>query len=223
MRRPEVFLLDEPLSNLDQKLRMHLREEIRNIQRSLKATMLLVTHDQTEAASLGDRIALMNEGRIEQVGRPMDLYGLPDNTFVAEFMAYPQMNLIRGFLTSRKDEIFFQERGSGSISFRLSGLQTNLFGDRFRDGIIAGVRPESVSVIRFCKDPTHHDNHGWAQALNVVPCGSFSYLHMDTGSHKLIGTVDSHACIGTGKRVKIFIDLSKAVFFDPLSGKRIHP
>lgn len=222
MRRPEVFLLDEPLSNLDQKLRMHLRMEIRNIQRSLKATMLLVTHDQTEAAALGDRIALMNRGRIEQVGKPLDLYRLPANMFVAEFMAYPPMNLILGSLTSRSDEVFFQESGSGPISFRLAGLQTTLFKGRLRDEIIVGVRPESVSVRGYCKAPTHQ-NHGWARALNVETCGMVAYLHMDTGLHRVIGTVDSDACIDIGDSVEILIDLSKAVFFDPLSGERVHP
>ena len=98
-------MLDEPMSNLDQKLRLHLRTEMRNIQRSLEATMLLVTHDQSEAAALGDRITLMNKGRIEQLGRPQDLYSRPANMFVAEFMAYPPINLIRGSLTRRGDDL----------------------------------------------------------------------------------------------------------------------
>lgn len=222
MRRPEVFLLDEPMSNLDQKLRLHLRTEMRNIQRSLKATMLLVTHDQSEAAVLGDRITLINKGRIEQIGKPQDLYSRPANMFVAEFMAYPPINLIRGSLTIRGNDLCFEEIGSGSISFKPAGLATALSGSRLPDEIVVGLRPELVSVKKDRQTPDSH-RHGCARVLNVEACGLFSCLHMDTGSHRISGMIDSQAIIKTGERLDILIDLSQAVFFDPRSGDKIYP
>jgi len=222
MRRPEVFLLDEPMSNLDQKLRLHLRTEMRNLQRCLKATMLLVTHDQSEATALGDRITLINKGKIEQIGRPHELYSRPANMFVAEFMAYPPLNLIRGSLTSRGDDLYFQEIGSGSISFKSAGLTTVFSGGRLPDEVVVGLRPEAVAVNKYCKI-SDLQNHGCAIAINMEVCGMFAYLHMDTGSHQIRGTIDSKAIIKSGERIDIIIDNSQAIFFDPRSGDRIYP
>jgi len=222
MRRPEVFLLDEPMSNLDQKLRLHLRTEMRNMQRCLEATMLLVTHDQSEAAALGDRITLINKGKIEQTGRPQDLYSRPANMFVAEFMVHPPINLIPGSLTSRGDELYFQEIGSGSISFKPEGLSTALSKGSLPHEVVVGLRPELVSVKKYCQASNSH-SHGCARALNKEACGLFAYLHMDTGSHRISGMIDPQTIIKTGEPMDIFFDLSQAVFFDPRSGDRIYP
>lgn len=222
MRRPQIFLLDEPMSNLDQKLRLHLRTELHNIQRSLGATMLLVTHDQSEAATLGDRITLMNKGRIQQLGKPQDLHRRPANMFVAEFMAYPPTNLIHGTLTGRGDGLCFQETGSGSISFKSPELPTVIAGGRRLEKVVVGLRPESVSVKKYGQTADGHC-HGCARALNVEACGLFAYLHMDTGSHMISVLIDPRANIETGERMDIVFDLNQAVFFDPGSGDRIYP
>ena len=145
MRKPEVFLLDEPLSNLDQKLRIHLRYELKRIQRALNATMLLVTHDQNEALAVGDCIAILNQGKVEQTGRPEELYQCPANMFIAEFMANPPMNLVPGVLEYQGSTPYFREAKDGSMFFRLPpGLVRPRHG--FLE-VVLGIRPEAIKVV----------------------------------------------------------------------------
>jgi multiple sugar transport system ATP-binding protein len=141
VRKPKVFLFDEPLSNLDAGLRVQMRVELTRLHRELGATMVYVTHDQTEAMTMGDRIAVFNQGVVQQVGPPMDLYQQPANTFVAQFLGSPRMNLLPVRMAVQGGEALLQVDGLGEVRMPASGL-------RLAAGDVAqiGVRPEALDL-----------------------------------------------------------------------------
>ncbi len=140
VRRPKVFLFDEPLSNLDASLRVQMRIELAKLHADLKTTMIYVTHDQTEAMTLGNRIAVFNQGRIEQVGAPMDLYRSPANTFVAQFLGSPKINLLPYTVDAENQHAVFGEHTSLACS------QLGIQLDQLQQGRQIGVRPEALRV-----------------------------------------------------------------------------
>lgn len=213
MQQPQVFLLDEPFSNLDQNLRMHLRIQIRRIQKALDLTVLMVTHDQGEAVAMADRIVLMNKGKIEQVGPPRTLYKQPGNLFAARFMACPPMNIITGRVVVREDGWWFHEKGDSGLECRLEQSQWRLPQDR---DIVLGIRPEFVSV-RALADGDHH---GTAVCVAEEISGLTVYLHMDTGGHGITGVAE-HTSAGIGDRVAFRLDTTRLLFFDPGTGDRL--
>ena len=137
VRDPAVFLLDEPLSNLDARLRVETRAELRMLHRQLQATMLYVTHDQEEAMSLGDRMVVMHQGRVQQVGRPMDIYNQPANRFVAGFVGSPAMNFFEGEIKADGESVAFQTEAGSLIP--LPTLE-------HRGPAVLGIRPERIEV-----------------------------------------------------------------------------
>lgn len=215
MLKPEVFLLDEPMSNLDQKLRIHLRQELRRIQGTLKATMLLVTHDQAEAASLGDRVALLDGGRLAQVGRPMELYESPRNLFVARFMANPAMNLVRGVLMETRHGPVFREIGQGTIRLRLDQIWNGPLGRYLGREVIMGVMPEFVGLARSAT------GQGWAKVVHLEVCAPIAYLYLETGAHRICGLTRPATDLAARERVGLSFDLRRVIFFDVSSGARI--
>ncbi|GAA4015374.1 sn-glycerol-3-phosphate ABC transporter ATP-binding protein UgpC [Actimicrobium antarcticum] len=141
VRSPEAFLLDEPLSNLDAKLRIRMREEIAQLHKRVGTNMIYVTHDQVEAMTLGDRIVIMNQGRIQQVGKPLEVYDNPANLFVAGFIGAPEMNLIEGTLSEVQGQVIFQG----------AGMSTPVSADRSHAAkpgaqVMLGVRPEHATM-----------------------------------------------------------------------------
>ena len=149
VRRPKVFLFDEPLSNLDASLRVQMRIELAKLHADLKTTMIYVTHDQTEAMTLGNRIAVFNQGRIEQVGAPMDLYRKPANTFVAQFLGSPKINL----LNYTVDE--FQNRIQFDADSTLTSEQLGLPLQLLQQGKKLGVRPEAIRLCAIEQSNVH--------------------------------------------------------------------
>ena len=142
VRKPKVFLFDEPLSNLDAKLRVQMRTEISKLHKQLGATMIYVTHDQTEAMTMGDRIVIMKDGIINQVDTPMNLYNKPTNNFVAGFIGSPAMNFIEVNLIS-EDTISSKD---GKLKFNLTVEQKNNLKDYLNKEIIIGIRPEDIRL-----------------------------------------------------------------------------
>src|SRR5258705_9472402 len=122
VRQPKVFLFDEPLSNLDAKMRVQMRTEITKLHQRLQATMIYVTHDQIEAMTMGDRIVVMNNGKVQQIDTPLKLYNEPDNLFVAGFLGSPPMNFINVELKQERDAIVFNEMQGGTIKMRFANL-----------------------------------------------------------------------------------------------------
>ena len=196
VRHPKVFLFDEPLSNLDAKLRVQMRAEIKKLHSQLKTTMIYVTHDQVEAMTMGDRIAIMNKGRSQQVGAPLEIYRNPANLIVAGFIGSPSMNFITGYV---KNSQLTNEK----ISIDLSEITEvkKLEGMR----VILGIRPEDV----------HLSKDGLELPLLVAePLGNETLLHMDGGQNILVAKVEIEETKGMGNTPKIKFDLDKIYLFD---------
>ncbi len=206
-REPKAILLDEPLSNLDAKLRSDTRAEIARLHRQLGATMLYVTHDQEEAMTLGDRIAVMRDGCVEQIGEPLDVYRKPENAFVAEFVGAPTINLIA---CERVEE-------EGDIWLRGVGLQlpapSHLPETR---AVTLGIRPESLALT------TVEDADLVGRVEVVEPLGSATLLHVELGENGCLRVLAADFPRDrTGEKVGLRLDRSALHFFDRESGLRI--
>ncbi len=205
VRDPKVFLFDEPLSNLDAKLRVQVRGEIKELQRRLKTTTLYVTHDQVEAMTMGDKIVVMNGGRVEQIGAPLDLYDRPANTFVATFLGSPAMNLIEGTIDDGRTRL----RLPGGQLAPIAGSPASCAGRR----VVFGIRPESVHL-----DP----ETGFDCAVSLVePTGSETHLIAYVGETEIVAVLKERLRIHEGDTIRLSFVTNQAHFFDPESGQRI--
>ena len=211
VRDPQVFLFDEPLSNLDAKLRVQTRTEIAALHRRLGATMIYVTHDQVEAMTLGDRIVVLNEGRIQQIDTPLNLYNHPANRFVAGFIGSPGMNFFMGELT-RDDGLVFQAAGD---AFRLPVPAT--WADRLdayvAQPVVLGIRPENLYAAH-----GRPAEAALAEASftvdGVEPLGNEIFLHAHAGPHRLTARVLPQPVPSSGEPISLAFDLNKLHFFD---------
>ncbi|WP_421854833.1 ABC transporter ATP-binding protein [Oricola sp.] len=211
VREPKVFLFDEPLSNLDAELRVQMRLEIAKLHNDLSATMIYVTHDQVEAMTLADKIVVLKDGRIEQVGAPLELYGNPDNVFVAGFIGSPKMNFLKARAESVDGDtvsLALSEHKGGA--FRMSGISGVAAGA----SVLVGVRPE------------HFDPSGSAQIethIDVIEhLGGVSYGYSGTGGDDplTIGLTEGDTA-KPGQSYVAHFDPKRAFLFDPSSGLRI--
>jgi multiple sugar transport system ATP-binding protein len=212
VRNPKVFLLDEPLSNLDAKLRAQMRTEISKLHKRLGTTFIYVTHDQTEAMTMGDRIVVMKDGFIQQVDTPQNLYDLPTNLFVAGFMGSPQMNFIDG--TIAKDGSDYKINfGQYSIKVPKEKNKDDVLKDYVDKDVILGVRPENVhdepDFLSKAKD-------GIVEADVEVTelMGAETYLYLNCEGNSITARVNPATTAKTGDRIKIALDLSKMHLFD---------
>ena len=206
VRNPKVFLFDEPLSNLDAKLRTVMRKEVKLLHQRLKTTSIYVTHDQTEAMTMADRIVVMNEGVIEQIGSPMELYNNPDNLFVAQFIGAPQMNLLPGilmpFTTGSKLQL--------ALGMEMD-LQTASTGNDA--SVFLGVRPEHFKIV---------DNGPLTAVVDLVePLGNETHLSCSVEGEEIRLVDEATLDVRPGDQVSLDIDVSKTILFDKSSGKRI--
>ena len=210
VRKPKVFLFDEPLSNLDAKLRVQMRAEISKLHNSLEATMVYVTHDQTEAMTMGDRIVVMRDGLIQQIDEPLSLYNKPVNQFVAGFIGSPSMNLIRGKLSLSGGNLLFDE---GSVQLMMPARYTELLGEHVGKEVMLGIRPEDIH------DP---DTIGRnvetieieAKVEVVEPMGNEVFLNLTTGETSFVARVDPLNMPKIDQMVKLAVEIDKAHFFD---------
>jgi multiple sugar transport system ATP-binding protein len=205
VRDPKVFLFDEPLSNLDAKLRVQVRGEIKELQRRLKTTTIYVTHDQVEAMTMGDKIVVLNGGRVEQIGAPLDLYDHPANKFVATFLGSPAMNLIEGTIDGAGTRLMLPDGHSATI-----GSTPAAWAGR---KVLFGIRPEAV---RF--DPEAELE---AVVSLVEPTGSETHLIAHAGETEIVAVLKERMRIYEGETVKLSFDTAQAHFFDPESGQRL--
>jgi multiple sugar transport system ATP-binding protein len=212
VRNPQVFLMDEPLSNLDAKLRVKMRVDIAALQRRLGVTMLYVTHDQVEAMTMGQRVAVLRDGRLQQCGPPRELYNRPTNLFVAGFIGSPAMNLVPARLDAngcaRLDGIQVALSREAASQARARGL----------DEIVVGLRPESLEL---------HGSEGIVAEVEVVEeLGADAYAFCQSraaadGETKLIARVDSRRPPERGERITLLPRSGEAHVFDPASGERL--
>ncbi|RKZ32433.1 glycerol-3-phosphate ABC transporter ATP-binding protein [bacterium] len=200
VRKPKVFLFDEPLSNLDAKLRVHMRTEISKLHNRLKTTMIYVTHDQVEAMTMGDRIAVLRDGIIQQCDTPLNLYHDPQNLFVAGFIGSPAMNFIHANVQS--DTVFFD-----NIQFKIPASIGN-------DNVIVGIRPESFII-------DDNNPHFKAEIEVVEPMGNEIFLYFTIAEKEVVARILSNIKISVGDIVPFRIDIQNVKFFDPKSEKRV--
>ena len=213
IRKPRLFLLDEPLSNLDAQLRASMRAELLRLHKELKVTTIYVTHDQTEAMTLGDRLAALNQGRIQQIGRPRDIYAAPVNLFVAGFMGYPPMNL----LSARLGIDGIQ---AGPLHLKRHSEPPPVDQEQT---LTVGLRPEDISV------GSVDDSSGERAGIGVVrltePSGSTLWVTVELKDHNEAITVTGAAQAGftptIGDRVVVSAPRATLHLFDPRSGQRV--
>ncbi len=212
VREPAVFLFDEPLSNLDAKLRVQMRREISSLHQRLGATMVYVTHDQTEAMTMGDRIVVMNAGHVQQIGTPMELYDHPVNMFVAGFIGSPAMNFVPGRVEAGR----FRSRAGGFLDFALPAKSMGL-GDGARD-VVLGVRPEVIHV-RGGPIRPGEPVPATARLELLEPLGNETLLALRSraGEQALVARVPPQALPPVGETLDLELDAGRLHFFDPES------
>ncbi len=209
VRDPKVFLFDEPLSNLDAKLRVAMRAEIKALHQRLKTTTVYVTHDQVEAMTMADRIVVMHDGRIEQIGRPLDLYDHPANLFVAQFIGSPAMNVVNGTI----------RRGSaGAVVDMGDGVQWPLTGGPGSEGqsVAYGIRPGDLSLTSASAPGSVP-----GEIVVVEPTGAETELVVQAGQAQLILVTHGRPAVSPGDRVGIVVAPDKVHVFDRTSGERL--
>jgi multiple sugar transport system ATP-binding protein len=241
VRDPRAFLMDEPLSNLDAKLRVQMRTEVARIQQRLGTTTVYVTHDQTEALTLGDRVAVMRSGVLQQVGRPSDLYGDPINLFVAGFIGSPAMNFMPANVQGAVAHLPIGDiQLTGDLRERLGGAG----GDR---QVIAGIRPENFEDAALLAADARDRGVTFKAKVDLVESlGSEDYVYFevesggiesdqladlaeDSGAHEVpslgegqvVARVGAESQIKRGDEVELWVDTSKLHFFDPANGHNL--
>ena len=212
VREPVLFLFDEPLSNLDAKLRVELRGEIKRLHERLKASIVYVTHDQIEAMTLGTRIVVLNQGLVQQIGTPEEVFDQPANLFVADFMGSPPMNLIPATLVLD---------GVGAILKLNDGNQltlpalTSALAKRGAGEVIVGLRPEAFAL-------ADGETGVSITAQLVESSGSDTFLTTELGGKAVIARLPGRTKVSTDGKIRLAVDTSRACFFDPATGINIH-
>jgi multiple sugar transport system ATP-binding protein len=213
VRQPEVFLFDEPLSNLDAKLRVQMRSELIKLHYQLEATMIYVTHDQVEAMTMGDRIVIMNNGEIQQVGAPMEVYDQPVNMFVAGFIGSPAMNFFQGKLTAQNSDLFVD---LGKFTVKVPKSQVNRFGDHVNQRVVFGIRPENISDR---EEAGEHQQERVPAKVNVVePLGSEVIVELSAGDHTFVGRLDPTTTARPMHEMAVYFDMGRFHLFDAETG-----
>ncbi len=210
-RSPHVFLFDEPLSNLDAKIRVQIRSDIAHLHVELGSTKIYVTHDQVEAMTLGDRICVMRDGFIMQVADPLTLYRQPANVFVAGFIGSPPMNLLRGKVQKRDGGMVFCENGeTNALTIRLEGPLQTAANDYVDKHIVVGIRPEHIRSER-----NADSNIPFTLTINIAEqMGSESLVYLKTGTGNLIARIDGEHLFHLGEDMTVYLDVDKVQLFD---------
>jgi multiple sugar transport system ATP-binding protein len=212
VRKPKVFLFDEPLSNLDAKLRVQMRTEISKLHQQLGATMIYVTHDQTEAMTMGDKIVIMKDGIINQIDSPLNLYNYPKNKFVAGFIGSPSMNFVEGRIIQNENLVFKSKNESLSIS--LSNEYSAKLIHFVNKPVWMGIRPEDIYDAKNIS--SRHISAKMNVKLEVVePMGNEILLYFHVDNEKFVMRIPAREKPKAGSLMEIFFDTCKLHFFDP--------
>ena len=211
VRNPKVFLMDEPLSNLDAKLRVQMRIEIAKLHQRLGTTIIYVTHDQTEAMTLGDRIVVMKDGVVQQVDTPQNLYEKPANLFVAGFMGSPQMNFLDAVVEVSGDVASLKVAGS-SIPLPAAKSKKLIDGGYAGKTVTFGIRPEDVYDSEMFLQTAKCSFESTIKVYELL--GAEVYLYFDLAEFPLTARVDSRTTARPGDKVKFAFDVEKIHVFD---------
>ena len=209
VREPRIFLFDEPLSNLDAKLRVEMRREIKKLHQQLKTTVVYVTHDQTEAMSLGTKIAIMNHGVIQQNETPENIYNKPSNTFVADFIGSPSMNLIKGKLIQNSNNISFIAEGS-TLKVPINNYDFKENSDLNNKEIYFGIRPEHIYFKKLNEDD--YDINLRADLSEYI--GHEQIVTLNYSNQEILAKFPSTIKIELEKEMKLYFDLKHTSLFD---------
>jgi sn-glycerol 3-phosphate transport system ATP-binding protein len=208
IREPKVFLFDEPLSNLDAKLRVQMRVEIRRLHKRLSATSIFVTHDQVEAMTLADRLVVMNKGRVEQVGTPLEVYNAPRTRFVGSFIGSPAMNFLEGKVAADSGHLLFD-----GIPI---AIDPAVAGSHAGHSVSLGIRPEHVAIVA----------HGTADGISatvdfVEELGASRVIHCDLNGSSFAVVTSDHGAVATGQPVGLRLPQEHIHLFAPDTGLRL--
>jgi len=219
VRRPKILLLDEPFSHLDEPMRVQLRAELLTIRSRLGMTVIYVTHDQAEALALGDRVAVLRQGKLQQVGPPGEVYDAPANTFVAGFIGSPPMNLFQGTVAHREGQLVLSgaeavtEAPLPALSLPLAGWHEEWFSQNIGRPVLLGVRPEGVHLA---------DGIAQSSAGRTVPAvlqsiqylGAESLLRLNVGGQRIVARAPPPGALQTGQTVALAFDFLRARVYD---------
>ncbi|MBN1793527.1 MAG: sn-glycerol-3-phosphate ABC transporter ATP-binding protein UgpC [Candidatus Omnitrophica bacterium] len=217
VRKPHVFLFDEPLSNLDAKLRVQMRTELNKLHIRLQSTMIYVTHDQVEAMTMGDRIAVMKDGVVQQIDDPMTLYNKPVNRFVAGFIGTPPMNFMAGTIIKSGGKIYFDE---GNFKVRVVDDMMDTLSPHLNRDIIFGLRSEDIYDKLFVSEAPP-ENIIKVTVEVVEPMGSDVFIYLKTKKHSFTARVGGNNQPEVNQEIDLVFDMSKAHFFDPETERAI--
>lgn len=211
VRNPKVFLFDEPLSNLDAKLRVAMRAEIVKLQRKLENTMIYVTHDQVEAMTMADRIVVMKDGVIHQIDTPLKIYNQPANVFVAGFIGSPAINMVTGKIDTKDGELIID---CGDFQAQIFTAHRAALQPYAGKSVIMGIRPEDIYDARY--DSMADFPQKVVTTCDLVePLGSEYHVVLRTASHEFTARFDPKELPVTGASLTISLNMAKAHFFDP--------
>ncbi len=216
VRKPSVFLFDEPLSNLDAELRVHMRAEIANLQKRLGITSVYVTHDQVEAMTMGDRIAVLHDGNLRQVGTPLELYDTPQNVFVAQFIGTPNMNILKMKVSDDGSELVHAD-----VTVKTPDFWRTAVNERKGKDVIVGIRPEHV---------TDETDHNWTNAAKlsgkveiVETLGHEVVVHIRLANAEkpIVAKMDVHKVPKVGQEIELEFNADKIHMFDAETSHRL--
>ncbi|MEJ2251203.1 MAG: ABC transporter ATP-binding protein [Candidatus Lokiarchaeota archaeon] len=213
VREPNAFLMDEPLSNLDAKLRIFARAELKALHRELGITTIYVTHDQIEAMSLGDRVAILNKGKTEQIDKPQIIYDFPKNLFVASFIGSPPMNLINGYVKKENGSVYFT---FGNLSYRLPNA-SKIVNELEEKEIVLGIRPEDIVLSK-----ENSDNSLKATIEIIEPMGKEFEIHLKVEDERIIAFIRNIETYKIEDTVNLIFDKDKLHFFDKKTGENLY-
>jgi multiple sugar transport system ATP-binding protein len=210
VREPQVFLLDEPLSNLDAKLRVQTRAEISKLHRRLGTTFVYVTHDQTEAMTMATRIAVLDQGELQQVGTPIELYERPRNVFVASFIGSPGINLVDADVTTSNERLTLHFDG---ITLAVPASYAAAYAPYAGKEVIFGIRPEHVHERRPDSDPDEAEINATVEVTELL--GDETLVHLNVAGKTFLARFDARAAARPGDTVTLALDMDRMYAFDP--------
>jgi len=216
VRRPDVFLFDEPLSNLDAKLRNQMRTEIKRLHQKVETTIVYVTHDQVEAMTLADRIVIMKDGIIEQIGSPLDLFETPATKFVATFIGSPSMNMISS-IVEKNQENYVMKTDDGLI-IPVPELKQNIVKEGQK--ISFGFRAEDIVPLKFGNEPSQ--SWGYKSKVNLSePLGTETLIFTNFGKIEIVSRMFTPELVRAGDELDFALNLDRTYLFDDETGKAL--
>jgi len=211
VREPKVFLFDEPLSNLDAKLRVETRANISKLHQQLATTFIYVTHDQVEAMTMATRIAVINKGILQQIDSPQTLYDRPNNLFVAGFIGSPAMNFFKAKLVKGDGKLWVD---GGSFKVEVPAERTNAYMPYLDKAVILGVRPENIHDPHFCPPGIFAQKvDGKVEVTELM--GNEIFLYVTSGEHNFVARVDPRTSVRMGDHIQVAFNMNNMHLFDP--------